>query len=89
MDHLGDFKCLLQITRGWTGTDGNRRDDGRGMDICQLSGETKFSDPWTFFCDRGSKRRRGEMATMGLSPEKQSWMKFVHFKNASLQIEYS
>lgn len=23
--------------------------DDRGMEACQLSGETKLSDPWTFF----------------------------------------
>lgn len=45
---------------------------------------------WTFLCDWGSKCRKGEWeGNMGLSPEKQSWMRFMHFKNASLQIEYS
>jgi hypothetical protein len=61
-------------------------DDDRGMESANCPGSQVLRSLDFFFCDRGSKRRKG---TMGLSPEKQSWMRFVHVKNASLQIEYA
>jgi hypothetical protein len=65
-------------------------DHGRGTEVCQLSGETKFQDPLTFApSDRGRRCRRWWYGIYGTEPEKQSWMRFVHFENASLQIEYS
>lgn len=67
-----------KIIRGWNGADRNMTGVPKS-DNCPGRPTVDIPEPF-YPSNRGRRRRRGGMGNYGTEPEKQSWMRFVHFE---------